>query len=278
MDRVSLFTLDTSGRWQVQQAGDHVPVSQWPVPHRYPLFPLLVSAEDPRHYLLRVENSHSFSAPLDFVSEGALLGREQRTSLILGIYFGLAGLAALLGALSAISLRDRAYALYALSVTLMALSQAAITGIAGLHLWPDWPWWNDQAPLVLPVLALAALLCFFSELVSVRERSPSLQRWLMFLALLSLPVAAAILLFEPSHRVQLMVPYIVGMSAAIVTAAALGCAPRRPLCAVGADRVAAGHGRVGRFRSRGRRAPCPRTSGRCTGCRSVSRSNCRRCC
>jgi GGDEF domain-containing protein len=216
VDRVSLFTLDTSGRWQVQQAGDHVPVSQWPVPHRYPLFPLLVSAEDPRHYLLRVENSHSFSAPLDFVSEGALLGREQRTSLILGIYFGLAGLAALLGALSAISLRDRAYALYALSVTLMALSQAALTGIAGLHLWPDLPWWNDQAPLVLPVFTLAALLRFFSELVSVGERSPSLQRWLMFLALLSLPVATAIMLFEPSHRVQLMVPYIVAMAAVLV--------------------------------------------------------------
>lgn len=217
VDRVSLYTLDASGRWQAQEAGDHVPVSQWPVPHRYPLFPLVVSAEDPRHYLLRIENSHSFSAPLSFVSESALLGREQRTSLVLGIYFGLAGLAALLGLLSAISLRDRAYGLYALSVALMALSQAALTGIAGLHLWPNLPWWNDQAPIVLPVLALASLLWFFSELVSLPERSTVLNRTVRFLAWLSLPVSAAILLVEPSHRVELLVPFVVAMSIAIVS-------------------------------------------------------------
>ena len=56
--------------------------------------PVDVSAEEPRKYLLRVENPFSFSAPLSFVSDSYLGRHEQRTALILGIYFGLAGLAA----------------------------------------------------------------------------------------------------------------------------------------------------------------------------------------
>jgi hypothetical protein len=142
--------------------GRPVPVSDWPVPHRHPLLPIVVSAEEPpRKYLLRIDNAHSFSAPLAFVSESYLYRSEQRVSLILGIYFGLAGLAVTLSVLSAASLRDTAYGLYGLSVALMALTQASMTGIAGLHLWPGLPWWNDVSPLVLSVLTVASLLWFW---------------------------------------------------------------------------------------------------------------------
>ena len=209
VDRATLYTPDSAGQWLPQSAGDRLPVAQWPVPHRHPLLPVNVSAEEPRKYLLRIENPHSFSAPLSFVSESYLSRHEQRTSLILGIYFGLAGLAVTLGVLSAISLRDNAYAFYALSVALMGLSQAAMTGIGGLHLWPHWPWWNDVSSLVLPVLAVGSLLWFFSAVVSMPERSRVLHRLVTVLALLSLAVVAGIVLIEPSHRFKLMVPYIV---------------------------------------------------------------------
>ena len=209
VDRASLYTQDGAGKWVAQVAGDRVPVADWPVPHRHPLLPVLVSAEEPRSYLLRIENPHSFGAPLQFVSESYLGFHEQSTSLILGIYFGLAGLAAAVGFLSAISLRDEAYAFYALGVLLMGLAQAAMTGIAGLHLWPHWPAWNDVAPMVFPVLTVGALLWFFSVTASLPERSMQLHRFLTGLALLSLPVAVGIVLIEPSFRFRLMVPYIV---------------------------------------------------------------------
>jgi hypothetical protein len=105
------------------------------------------------------------------VSESYFNRHEQRTSLILGIFFGLAGLAVVLGVLSAVSLRDSTYAFFALSVALMGLSQAANTGIGGLHLWPNLPRWNDLSSMVLPVLAVGSLVWFFSAVVSVPERS-----------------------------------------------------------------------------------------------------------
>jgi GGDEF domain-containing protein len=206
---VALYTQDGLGKWVAQVAGDKVAVADWPVPHRHPLLPVLVSAEEPRSYLLRVENPHAFAAPLQFVSESYLGVHEQRTALILGIYFGLAGLAAAVGFLSAVSLRDEAYAFYALGVLLMGLAQAAMTGIAGLHLWPHWPAWNDVAPMVFPVLTVGALLWFFSVTASVPERSMRLHRLLTGLGLLSLPVAMGIVLIEPSLRFRVMVPYFV---------------------------------------------------------------------
>lgn len=208
VNKVTLYTQDSIGQWVPQSAGDTLAVASWPVPHRHPLLPIQVSAEVPRKYLLKVENPHSFSAPLSFVSDSYLGHQEQRTSLILGIYFGLAALAATLAALSAVSLRDAAYGWYALSVALMGLSQGAMTGIAGLHLWPTWPWWNDQSSLVLPVLAVAALQGFSSAVVSMPERSQRLHRVLRGMGLGGVVTAAALMLAEPSVRFLLMVPYI----------------------------------------------------------------------
>ena len=90
-----------------------MPVVRWPVPQRHPLLPIAVSAEVPTRYLLRLENAHSFGTHLRFVSKNRLNYFEQRTSLILGIFFGRVGLAVVVSALSALSLRDPAYGFYA---------------------------------------------------------------------------------------------------------------------------------------------------------------------
>ncbi|MDP3618518.1 MAG: 7TM diverse intracellular signaling domain-containing protein [Ramlibacter sp.] len=209
VNRVTLYSPDSAGQWIAQTAGDSLAVANWPVPHRHPLLPIQVSAETQRSYLLKIENSHSYSAPLIFVSESHLSRSEQRTSLILGIYFGLAGLAVAVALLSAISLRDKAYAFYGLSVALMALSQAAMTGIGGLHLWPNSPWWNDLSSMVLPVLTVGATIWFFAEAVSIAERSRRLRLGMAALSLLALLAAAAIVFVEASHRFRIMVPYIV---------------------------------------------------------------------
>lgn len=225
VDRVTLYTLDSAGQWNPQSAGDTLAVSSWPVPHRHPLLPVVASAEEQRRYLLRVENPHSFGAPLQFVSESHLSRHEQRTSLILGIYFGLAGLAVTLAVLSAISLRDNAYGLYGLSVALMTLTQASMTGIAGLHLWPGLPWWSDASSLALPVLTAAALLWFVTAVVSMAERWRALNRTLIGLGLLGVAAAVAILFVEPSWRLYLTVPYVA--VACTLAALSLAWAARR---------------------------------------------------
>lgn len=206
LDRASLYTLDGAGQWNEQRAGDLVAVSQWPVPHRHPLLPIALSAEVPTKYLLRLENGHAFSAPLQFISEARLSHSEQRVSLILGIFFGLTGLAALISALSAVSLRDSVYGFYALCVTLMALTQASITGIAGLHLWPDWPWWNDISSAVLPMLTVSSTLLFISTAVALPERSRRLHLLMRGLATAGLAAAVGLAWVPAASRMELVIP------------------------------------------------------------------------
>ena len=208
INRVSLFTYDASGQWNEQRAGDLVAVSKWPVPHRHPLMPIALSAEAPTKYLLKLENGHSFSAPLQFVSESYLGRSEQRVSLILGIFFGLAGLAAIISVLSAASLRDLAYGFYAVSVALTGLTQAALTGIAGLHLWPRWPWWNDVSTSVLPTLGVAATLMFISAAISLPERSIRLHRIVCAVAALGAVMAIVLAVVSIERRMGLMTAYI----------------------------------------------------------------------
>lgn len=204
VDRVTLYGLQGTGGWG-QEAGDSIAVRDWPVPHRFPLLPL---APGTQQYLVRIQNTHSFGAPLEFVSDAYLLRDAQDSSVVLGIYFGLAGLAIVLAMLSAVSLRDRSYAFYALSVLFMALTQASLTGIAGLDLWPDSPRWNDFAVLALPVMGVGSLQWFFSEVVSMRERSRVLHFTLLMAGWLSLAAAAGIALLDPALRVRIMVGYI----------------------------------------------------------------------
>src|SRR5439155_15794703 len=157
---------------------------------------------------VKIQNAHSFSAPLEFVNESWLLREEQQTSLVLGIYFGLAGLAVTLSIMSAIWLRDICYGLYAVSVALMGLTQASLTGIAGLDLWPNWPWWNDYSAIALPVLGVGSLQWFFSEVVSMSQRSKLLHYLLVATGALGVLAAVAIGIVDPSLRIRLMVPYI----------------------------------------------------------------------
>jgi GGDEF domain-containing protein len=204
VDKVTLYGLEGTGGWG-QEAGDAIAVGDWPVPHRFPLLPL---APGPQQYLVRVQNTHSFSAPLEFVTDAYLLRDAQESSVILGIYFGLAGLAMILAIMSAVSLRDRSYALYAVSVFFMALTQASLTGIAGLDLWPDAPWWNDYSVLALPVLGVGSLQWFFAEVVSMKERSRILNFTMLSVGLLSVAAAAAIGWADPAKRVMVMALYV----------------------------------------------------------------------
>ncbi len=208
VNRVTVYARDNLGMWLPQSAGDTIAVASWPVPHRYPLMPVRVSAEEPQAYLLRIENPHSFGAPFSFVSESYVSHHEQRVSLILGIYFGLAGLAVTLALLSAVSLRDNTYAYYAVAVALMGLTQASQTGVAGLQLWPRWPLWNDAAATVLPMLTVAAILAFFSSAVALASRSKALHNSLMALVAVAVAASLALLWLPLSQRHVLGTGYI----------------------------------------------------------------------
>ncbi len=208
LDRASLYTLDRAGLWREQRTGDLTPVNQWPTPHRHPLLEVNFNAEDPTHYMLRLENVQGFSAPIRFVSSGYVLRGEQQVSLFLGVYFGLALLGLVVGLAGVLFLRDRAYLYYALCSALVGLTQAAVTGVAALHLWPDSPQWTDRSLVVLGVWMLMALLVLNATIVSLAQRSRLLHRLVWAVVLGGAALSLALLLTDSELRITLVVPYL----------------------------------------------------------------------
>ena len=216
MDRITLYTADAQSRWTERTAGDHVPVSAWPVPHRHAVLPLVLTPGKPQQFYLRVQNQFSFSAPLMFTSERELLRQEQRSALMLGIYFGLVGLSVVLALFGLLTVRDNAFGWYALTVVLMGLAQASLSGVAGLHLWPQWPWWNNLAVMALPVAAIASLLAFLGSMVSLRERSVRLARAQLALSVACLLAIVLVLTVDARWRLALMVAAVsIGLAAGV---------------------------------------------------------------
>jgi len=244
VDRVSLYVQKAAGEWAVRTAGDTVPISTWPLPHRHPIMPVAVSPQAPRVHYVRVQNGTIFGAPMQFVSDNYIMRQEQGISLALGIYFGLVVLAVMLSVAGAVTLKDHIYTLYAVSAVLMALTQATITGLAGLHVWGEWPWWNNMAPQVLPLFAIVSLQLFLAELVSLRERSRRLYRLLVAAGLVSLPLAVYLMVTpDVMERLRLIVLYFLAetvLGLGVVVWSALRGDRYAPWLLVGAAPVAIG--------------------------------------
>lgn len=217
LDRASLYTLDSAGQWIEQRAGDLTPVNQWPTPHRHPLLVVNFNAEDPTHYILRIENAQGFSAPIRFVSSGHLLRSEQQVSLFLGVYFGLALLGCMVGLAGAFWLRDRAYLYYSACSALIGLTQVAITGVGGLHLWPDSPVWTDLSLAVLATWMLVSLLLLNATVVSLAQRSRLLNLLVWAAALAGAGLSVALGVTDSALRITLIVPYLVLVPVLMVT-------------------------------------------------------------
>ncbi len=190
LDEVTLYTRGSGDSWSPLRAGDALPMSQWALPHLYPVLPLNISAADPTRYLLRIVAGDGFSAPVEFVSESWLSREQQRVSLMYGVYFGLLAMGAIYAFATGSALREGAYLWLGGGTALAGLAASGAVGVAGLHFWPESPGWSDAAHHVLPALACVPLLSFVAQALLLRERARILF-WLL-LGVVVLALAGAV--------------------------------------------------------------------------------------
>lgn len=192
VDKITLYYRDTLGRWVIQQAGDTLPMSAWPLPGRFPALSLSPEQGQSVRYYLRIEHARvPFSVVPRAVSDTQLTAARQRDHVLLGAYFGLAFLVSLLALINAVAYRDWGFASYAVYIAIFAASQGAFTGVAGLYWWPEWPVLNTPAVFVLPLTAAAAAMWFVRTVTTPRRFSRALD-WFL-LAMMGLTPAIALI-------------------------------------------------------------------------------------
>ncbi|MDB5875240.1 MAG: diguanylate cyclase [Ramlibacter sp.] len=188
IDRVQFFYRGADGHWVGQEAGDTKPVSQWPLPGRFPTFELSPDAGKPVRYWLRIEHQRvDFATPIAIYDQSALLATREREQFLLGAYFGLAALIALVATANAVAYRDRSFGVYAVYVIALAAGQLAYLGVGAQHLWDQWLRWNEAATFLLPGISSAAALWFARAVTEPARYSKALDVavWGLIAALLS---------------------------------------------------------------------------------------------
>lgn len=211
IDQAELFRPDGQGGWQVQRAGDSIPVARWPMPYLYPAFAFTVETAEPQPTYLRLQHSHPIGVNWLLWDASTFNESSKLWHLVLGACAGIMLLVVVLGLAHAWSWRDPIHLYYAVHVALVGLSLMSVTGLAGEYLWPDNAWWSDIASVVLPMAALAWMGVFVRELVAERGRG------LVSLALIGHVVicAAIILAFLLTGREGFPLPSLYALAALV---------------------------------------------------------------
>jgi diguanylate cyclase (GGDEF)-like protein len=217
IDRAQLFYRGADGAWVEQEAGDSKPVSQWPVPGRFPTFELSPGSARPVRHWLRVEHARvDFATPIGIYEQSSLLAAREREQFLLGSYFGLAVLIALVAAANAAAYRDRNFGVYAFYVAVLAAGQLAYLGVGAQHLWDHWLKWNETATFLLPGISSAAALWFARTVTEPARFSKALDLsvWSLIAALLS-AVALDTYLTSRSSFALVMVLTLIAMAVVV---------------------------------------------------------------
>ena len=201
IDRVQVFHRTEDGRWRTQEAGDSVPVSQWPVPGRVPTFELSRPTGKPVTYLVRIEHDRvDFAAELALYSHAGLIAVREREQFLMGCYFGIAALLAAVALANAVTYRDRNFAIYAGYLIVFTLGQAAYLGVGAQHLWDHSLQWNALSTFLLPGLS-AVMALWFVQTVTEPARFSRQLNLLVVALIMGLLLAVVLETWIPSRAI-----------------------------------------------------------------------------
>lgn len=203
-DHASFFQQDPAGGWQAQHAGDHLPVAQWAIPDRSPVF-ALDSTATPSTVWLRLDNKPApLSARLHVVSADELQQQRAWTYLLMGAYLGFGLLVLFLGWVHARLYADRAFVAYVVYVACMLGFQMAFTGIGGLFFWPMSPGWNNAAPAVFMLWLTGSGIWFVREVCGLSRYHLGLDRFVLAWSVFGLLYPAAYLVLQSASALVVL--------------------------------------------------------------------------
>lgn len=166
-DRAHFYQADPAKGWREQVAGDHLPVAEWSIPDRSPVF-AIDTDRLPGPVWLRLTNEPSPLSPRVYlIAEDELQNKRVWTYLMIGGYLGFGLLVMFLGWVHARLYADRSFVAYVIYVACMLGFQVAFTGMGGFFFWPNAAWWNNAAAPIFMLWLTASGIWFVREVCAV---------------------------------------------------------------------------------------------------------------
>ena len=164
LNDVRLFEPLPGGGHRESQAGDRHPFDERPVPHRRPVFDILLPDEQPRVFHLRLQSDSTLMMKMVLWEARAFDAALQRDTLWIGALVGIVVISTLFFLRAWAVNRDRLLIEAAAATLLFGLAAAANLGLLGQYVLPDQPVWAD---LLQPL----SIIPFFMMLTGILARS-----------------------------------------------------------------------------------------------------------
>lgn len=202
-NRATLYQQDPQGQWQMQQAGDHLPMSQWTRPDLVPTFSVIPQPQGT--VWLRLENFPSTLNPgLSLLDDQHLETRRNKTMLLVGMYLGFGVLVLFLGWVHVRLYGDRVFIAYVAYVACMLGFQISFTGLGALFFWPELSRWSDSAPAIFVCWLTAAGIWFVREVAVLYRHHRGFNRFVLYWSLLGIVYPAVYLVFQSPLAFKLL--------------------------------------------------------------------------
>ena len=200
--RLSLYSRNPQGGWQMQAAGQAIAPAQWALRTRVPSFELQTRGDTPQVYYFRIEHHRAVTERPMLLSPVEYVDGASRVGVVIGLMWGTVALLTLL-CLGAFALARNTVFLWfgALVVTLMA-AQLVLIGYGSWRMWPNSAHLNQAMGWASSFLAMAASAWFCTQASYTRSAHPRIHRLLAFIASVSLLLAGltAVLPIETISR------------------------------------------------------------------------------
>lgn len=152
-------------------SGDHVPLDQRYLKHRYPVFLLPAGAAESGTLYLRITTGSSILISLSVWPSELYFSKETKLQAALGAFFGVMLIMALYNFGIWLFVREPSYLFYVAYTLVVSLYEASITGMGSLFLWGASVWWSDHALVLSAVTSFIMAALFVNAFLDLKKNS-----------------------------------------------------------------------------------------------------------
>ncbi|NDV12960.1 sensor histidine kinase [Crenobacter caeni] len=148
LDDVAFYQLGRDGRWQVQRAGDRIPLTARTLDYRQPVFRVDWPDGLPATVYLRLSSTSTLSFPWALHTPSSFMSSAGREQLLFGVFYAIHLVLLVSSAWFWLRTRSLSFALFALCVLANLISTLCAEGHTYQYLLPDRPWLTDALYVV----------------------------------------------------------------------------------------------------------------------------------
>ena len=166
LDKADVFWRIPGKPWKHAQAGDTLPISQWPVVSQHPTFLLQFETSPGLLDVIVVMQNDGFAETTALLSSERD-SREHRglQANVAGLLIGASAMVLLCSLLMHLIYRSTGTAYLMVYSACLTLAAMVLTGYGAIWFTPEWPWFNDSAkPLASTVAAISMLTAVLTAL------------------------------------------------------------------------------------------------------------------